>query len=80
MRWNLSLGVSDFLINVVISLLSRAGLIALCIMPITVQMMKVCPKNIEASMFAVVTSIISISSDWGGELVGGTVLNILGVT
>jgi len=32
----------------------------------TVMMMNIIPANIEASMFAFITAILSFSDDWGG--------------
>ena len=46
----------------------------------TVMMMKVIPANIEASMFAFITAILTFSSDWGGQFVGGCICSLLNIT
>jgi hypothetical protein len=79
LRWNINIGVSDFAINVAIICLGRAMMISLCVLPVMIKMMTVCPKNIEASMFAVISSIISMSTDWSADFVGGIILDIFGV-
>lgn len=66
-------------INIVMMLFGRATLTALCVMPMMIQMMQVCPKNIEASMFAVISACISFSVEWGGDLTGGFVCDFYGV-
>lgn len=45
----------------------------------TVMMMNVIPANIEASMFAFITAILTFSTDWGGQFVGGIVCQVFGV-
>ena len=42
----------------------------------TVMMMNVIPANIEASMFAFITAILTFSTDWGGNFVGGIICSI----
>ena len=46
----------------------------------TVMMMKVIPANIEASMFAFITAILTFSCDWGGDLVGGCICKLFSIT
>lgn len=79
LRWNTNIGVSDFYINVAIIMLGKAMMISFSVLPVMIKMMQVCPKNIEASMFAVISSIISMSTDWSADFVGGLVLAIFGV-
>lgn len=45
----------------------------------TVMMMNVIPANIEASMFAFITAILTFSTDWGGNFVGGIVCKIFNI-
>lgn len=46
----------------------------------TVMMMKVIPANIEASMFAFITAILTFSTDWGGQFVGGCICSLFKIT
>jgi len=46
----------------------------------TVQMMYVIPRNIEASMFAIVTACLTFSSDWGGDMLGAGLCQWFGIT
>jgi hypothetical protein len=54
--------------------------VSINIMPMTILMMKVVPKNIEASMFAVITAAITFSYDWGADFVGAIVCKTMGIT
>lgn len=44
------------------------------------MMMKVIPANIEASMFAFITAILTFSTDWGGQFVGGCICSLFNIT
>jgi hypothetical protein len=44
------------------------------------MMMQVIPKNIEASMFAVISATINYSMEWGGDITGAVVANHFGIT
>ena len=47
-------------------LISKGTQTSLSVVPMTVMMMNIIPDNIEASMFAFITAILSFSDDWGG--------------
>jgi hypothetical protein len=79
LRWNLAYGIPDMPLNIVMMLFGRAALTSLCVMPMIIQMMQVCPKNIEASMFAILSACISFSIEWGGDLTGGFVCDLMAV-
>ena len=79
-RLNLRWGISDFYLNLVLMLLQKAVLTSLCILPITIMMMQVIPKNIEASMFAVISATINYSMEWGGDITGAFVCRHFGIT
>lgn len=79
LRWNQNLGISDFAINVIMMFLGKSMMTAFCVLPAMIKMMTVCPKNIEASMFAVISSILSMSTDWSADFVGGVILSVYGV-
>ena len=57
-------------------LLGKGTQTSLSVVPMTVMMMNVIPANIEASMFAFITAILTFSTDWGGNFVGGIVCKI----
>ena len=80
MRINLEYGISDIPINAVIMLLGKASQTSLQVVPMTVMMMKVIPANIEASMFAFITAILTFSTDWGGQFVGGCICSLFKIT
>jgi hypothetical protein len=79
-RVNLRYGISDFHLNIVNMLLQKAVLTSLCVLPMTIMMMHVIPKNIEASMFAVISATINYSMEWGGDITGAFVCHYLGIT
>jgi hypothetical protein len=79
-RVNLRWGISDFELNLAVMFLNKAVLTSLCILPITIAMMQVIPKNIEASMFAVVSATINFSMEWGGDISGAFVSHQYGIT
>ena len=80
-RWNIDyLGIPDFPYNIFLHMIGKATLLALMVVPMTCLLMKVIPKNIEASMFALVTGILKFSTDWAGDMIGGIYCNIFGVT
>jgi len=51
-------------------LIGKAVLICLQVLPMTVMLMYIVPANIEASCFAVITAILTFSTDWAGDVVG----------
>ena len=55
-------------------------MVSLAVLPMTVMMMHVVPKNIEASMFSVITAAITFSTDWAGDLVGAIYCEFFGIT
>lgn len=61
-------------------LIQKAVMTSLCILPMTIMMMQVIPKNIEASMFAVISATINYSIEWGGDITGAVVCNYFGIT
>ena len=58
----------------------KATTTSMSVLPMTILMMEVVPKNIEASMFALITAIITVSTDCFGDIVGGFVCNLYGIT
>jgi len=56
LRINVRWGISDLEYNLVIMTINHANTVCLCILPMTVLMTYVIPKNIEASMFALLTA------------------------
>ena len=42
--------------------------------------MHLIPKNIEASMFAVIVAILNFATDWAGKIIGGIYCKFFGVT
>lgn len=79
-RVNLRWGISDFELNLGVMFMNKAVVTSLCILPITIAMMQVIPKNIEASMFAVVSATINYSMEWGGDITGAYVSHHYGIT
>lgn len=79
-RYNLQYGIDDFKLNMVLMMLGKATAISLSVLPMTIMMMYVIPKNIEASMFAVVTGALTFSTDWGGDMVGAIVCEMFGIS
>jgi hypothetical protein len=75
-RANLAYGVSDIQVNAIIMLLGKGTQVSLSVVPMTVMMMNIIPANIEASMFAFITAILSFSDDWGGQFVGGIICKV----
>lgn len=61
MRWTYSWGFSDWTINLVLMLFNQSVFTCLAILPMTVKMMYVIPKSIEASMFAIITACLTFS-------------------
>lgn len=71
MRYNtLYWGISDLHLNAFLMLIGKATLICLQVLPMTVMLMYIVPKNIEASCFATITAILTFSTDWAGDVVG----------
>ena len=58
MRWNLEFGIDDLTVSAVLFFLSGTIVNCLCVLPMTVLMSYIIPRNIEASMFALVTAAI----------------------
>lgn len=79
-RLNTLIGVSDFNFFMIIYIFGKANLISLVILPMSAMMMQVIPKSIEASMFAVVSAALSISIDWGGDIMGAIVCSFFNIT
>lgn len=79
-RINLDWGISDFTINMITMMIGKAAVLSLSVLPMTTLMMKVTPSNIEASMFALIGSILSLTTDWLGDFVGGVICNMYGIT
>ena len=63
-------GISDLYLNAFLMLIGKAVLICLQVLPMTVMLMYIVPANIEASCFAVITAILTFSTDWAGDVVG----------
>jgi hypothetical protein len=80
MRFNITWGISDFQINTILMLLGKATTTSFSVLPMTIMMMEVVPKNIEASMFAFIGAIIAVSTDCLGEVVGSLVLDVFQIT
>lgn len=80
MRVNLDWGITDFQMNIAIMLLGKGMILSLSVLPMSIMMMEVVPKNIEASMFAFVGAILQISQDCLGEVVGSLVLDFFQIT
>jgi len=59
-------GIGDLPVNAFIMLVGSGTQTSLSVVPMTVMMMNVIPANIEASMFAFITAILTFSTDWGG--------------
>lgn len=70
MRYNTLWGISDLHLNAFLMLIGKATLICLQVLPMTVMLMYIVPKNIEASCFATITAILTFSTDWAGDVVG----------
>ena len=79
-RMNLLWGISDFHFNMFLMMIGKATMICLSVLPMTVLMINCIPKNIEASMFAIVTATITFSTDWCGDIVGGLICSFFGIT
>ena len=80
MRKNIEWGISDLEYNIVLVLLNHANVVCLCILPMTVLLTYVIPKNIEASMFALLTASLQFSNEWGSEMTGSFISHLYGVT
>jgi hypothetical protein len=79
-RWNLAWNIPDFHFNIGLFMVGRATMISFSVLPMTVMLMNTVPKNIEASMFAVITAAITFSTDWAGDLVGAVYCDFFGIT
>ena len=80
-RWNVDYwGIPDFPFNIFLNFTGRATLIAFMVVPMTILMMNVIPRNIEASMFATITATLTFSTDWAGAMIGGIYCDFFGVT
>lgn len=78
LRWNLKLGIPDYLFVVMEECFSRI-ISRIRLMPMIVLSTKLCPLGIEGTFFALlmcIDSLGSLSSKWGG----GFVLHVLNVT
>lgn len=79
-RLNLKIGINDFYFNLFLMLFGRATTISLSVLPMTIMMMYVIPKNIEASMFSLITGTLTFSTDWGGDMIGAFLCSYFGIT
>lgn len=79
-RWTIAWGFDDIAVNIVLMLFNQAIFMTLAVLPMTVKMMYVIPKSIEASMFAICTACITFSSDWGGDIIGSALCDWLNIT
>ena len=61
-------------------LIGKATLVCLGVLPMTIVMMYVVPKNIEASCFAIITGILTFSTDCAGDIVGAFFCDAFGIT
>lgn len=59
--------------------INHANVVCLCVLPMTVLMTYVIPKNIEASMFALLTAALQFSNEWGSEMTGSFISHLYGV-
>lgn len=80
MRWTKIWGYSDWTINFILMLFNQSIFTCLAVVPMTVKMMYVIPKNIEASMFAIITACLTFSSDWGGDMLGSVLSDQFHIT
>lgn len=78
-KYNLVFGISNLKWQICIFALGKLQ-ISLSILPMTSIIMQVIPENIEASMFAVVSAALSISIEWGGDIVGALVCRYFDIT
>ena len=60
-------------------LLSKANVLCLGVLPMTVLISYVIPKNIESSMFAMISAGIQFSSAWGSEMIGSIICSLYGM-
>ena len=73
-------GISDLPLNMFSNLIGKATLICLGILPMTIMLMQVVPKNIEASCFAVITGILTLSTECSADIVGALFCDAFGIT
>jgi len=50
------------------------------LLPMTIMLMQVVPKNIEASCFAVITGILTLSTECSSDIVGALFCDAFGIT
>ena len=80
-RWNNTyLGISDFMLNIFNSFIGVSMMTSLCALPMTVLCMYVIPPNIEASTFAIIDTILTFQSEWGGHFMGSLYSKIFHIT
>ena len=79
-RLNLQYGISHFYFNMILMLFGKATTISLSVLPMTIMMTYVVPKNIEASMFALITGALTFSTDWGGDMIGALLCEVFDIT
>lgn len=72
-RINVFWGISDFKVSVILIMFTQAITISMRMLPILTLMMHTVPKGIEGSMYALITASITISVNWGGDLMGSIV-------
>ena len=72
-RWNLAF-VDDFFFSVIIMVMGKATMVCFSVLPMTIMLMQIVPKNIEASMFALITAVLTFSTEWGGDMSGAIII------
>lgn len=90
MRWNINVlssganlrwwSISDWHLNAILMFIDKATFTCLAVVPMTIQMTYVIPDCIEASMFAIVSTCITFSSDWASDTIGAVFCSVFGIT
>ena len=60
--------------------IGKATLISFQVLPMTVMLMSIVPKNIEASCFAVISALLTFSTDWAGSMIGAFICQSFNIT
>jgi hypothetical protein len=79
-RQNFEFGISDFYLNMLIMFFGKAATFSFSILPMTIMLTYVTPKNVEASMFAILSASLTFNVEWGGDLVGALVCKFFKIT
>lgn len=77
LRW---WSISDWHLNAILMFIDKATFTCLAVVPMTIQMTYVIPDRIEASMFAIVSTCITFSSDWASDTIGAFFCSVFGIT